>query len=97
MTRDALKYNCKIEDGVLIIEDLDEGGFVTSNTLQVLLDIQSKLSQPLNKRPIVYMDSFGDWDVIQFRLNHVGFISGGGAKGTAKVIAKRHAEYKLKT
>jgi len=95
MTSDIPKYDFKIEDGVLIIEDLDEGGSVTNNALQVVLDVQSKLNQPLNKRPIVYMDSYGDWDVIQFRPNHIGFLSGGGSKTTAKLIAKKHAEYKL--
>lgn len=91
----ASRFDYTIEDGVLVIEDLDDGQTVTNNAMQVLLQIQDEISQPINNRPIIYRDTHGDWDVLQMHSNHVAFLFGGGSKTTAKVIAKKYANHSL--
>ena len=90
-------YEFEIEDGVLIVTDLDKGQLsVTNGMLNILKQIETKLGASLLKRPIVYCDSDGDYDITDYQGNHIQYRYGGGNLSIAKALAKRHSELKLK-
>jgi hypothetical protein len=78
MSRFRADYTHRIEDGILILEDLNLGSISLTNFMEeALTEIAISEELDLTKMKIIYRDSMGDWDGVQWhgQGEYVQFIS----------------------